>query len=156
MPLYSPSREKQGRTAWTFIPVHLLLSDTSPSLSASVSPLLSTGYPGRSTPLTPDLPGCEIPKTQGRNSNSVCSASLNSPSSQRFSGRSSPAPGWCPSPHPPPRALHQHILPILLHWEQAPAQTKAEGCNSCVPSPTAGSKRTLLPLTVNSQILGAP
>lgn len=31
---------------WPFSPVHLLLSDTSPSLSASVSPLLSTGYPG--------------------------------------------------------------------------------------------------------------
>lgn len=57
-----------------------------------------------------------------------------------------------PSPHPPRQVLHQQLLSILLHGEQAPAQTQAEGSNCCMPSP---SKRTLLSLTVSSQILGA-
>lgn len=138
MPLYSTSGEKQGAQCG-----HLSLSiwcclTHHPPLCLSF-PVALQQLPRKSIPLTPDLPGCETPKTQGRNSNYAGSASiLNSPSSQRFSGRISPAPGWSPSPHFPPQVLHQQLLPILVHQEQAPAQTKAEECNCCVPSPSKG------------------
>ena len=104
--------------------------------------LLDIQAPGRFISLTPYLPGCKIPKTQETDSSTQCALlciaqfsfqpdelqGKEEPSGSSAMSISSPSsPGF--TPH-----AGQQLLPVFLHWEQAPAQTKAEGCDCSVPS----------------------
>lgn len=124
--LYSLPGERLGSTTQMFSPALSAVALTSPNLPASVSPLLPIGHPGTFKSHSPHPPGCKIPKTQEADSSThsvLCSASLNSPFSQRSCrGRRSPAAGWCPS---------LHLLPWVLCWPAAPSRLSALGAGSC-------------------------
>lgn len=129
---------------------HLLLPEAS-STSLPQFPhryLLGTQALGRFISLTPSLPGCKIPKIQETDS-SKQHALLCIP---RFSfqpdelqGKEEPGDRLAvsiSSPSSPSFTPHagQQLLPVFLHWEQAPAPTEAEGCaKPPVEGPTSPS-----------------